>query len=226
MRRVTAVVAVCFVAAGCGANGGSQSSSEPDRVVPATPRPEDCADDSLADELAEFCAGVIAGQMEAGGLEGGEEALESEAEANASEAVPPPVAPEVAEVGETVQFDGGVTVGSITLNGVRRITEPETEYSSATPAHGSWLVADVTVQVDERREPGALLVSAYDFTAQDESGIVYPADSNPLENTLSTEVVAGRQVRGEVAFDAPEGPLLIDWSPGFDGPTATFSVGG
>ncbi len=159
-------------------------------------------------------------------MEGGEEALEAEAEANADPTPAAPAAPQVAEVGDAVQFDGGVTVGSITLNGVRRIAAPETEYSSATPTHGSWLVADVTVQVDERREPGALLVSSYDFTVQDEAGIIYPADSMPLENTLSTDVVAGRQVRGEVAFDAPEGPLLLDWSPGFGGPTATFRVGG
>ena len=125
-----------------------------------------------------------------------------------------------------MHFDGGVAVGSITLNGVRRITEPEAEYTDATPTHGSWLVADVTVQVAERREPGALLVSSFDFTAQDEAGIVYPDDSMPLETTLSTEVMPGRQVRGDVAFDTPKGPLLIDWSPGFDGPTATVRVDG
>jgi hypothetical protein len=226
MRRLTAAVAACFLAAGCAGNSSVQSAPESDQSVPATPRPEDCANDALADELAEFCAGVIAGQMGAGEMEGGEEALESEAAANADESAPPLAVPETAEVGETVQFDGGATVGSITLNGVRRITEPETEYTNATPTHGSWLVADVTVQVEERREPGALLVSGYDFTAQDEAGLIYPADSAPLENTLSTEVVAGRQVRGEVAFDAPEGPLLVDWSPGFGGPAATFRVDG
>ena len=32
--------------------------------------------------------------------------------------------------------------------------------------------------------------------------------------------------RGEVAFDAPEGPLLVDWSPGLEGPTAIWRVTG
>ena len=72
----------------------------------------------MADELAEFCVGVIAGQLEAGGLEGGEEALEAEAEANADPTPAAPAAPQVAEGGDVVPFDGGVTVGSITLNGV------------------------------------------------------------------------------------------------------------
>ncbi|WP_347059661.1 DUF4352 domain-containing protein [Blastococcus sp. HT6-30] len=170
-------------------------------------------------EWVEYCAGE---------MEGGDEALDQEVEANADPTPTEPeyTAPEFATIGEPVPFDGGITAGTVTLNGIRRITAPEAEYSSATPVNGSWLVADVTVQVSERREPGALLVSSYDFRAQDEAGIVYPADNAPLRTSLSMDLTAGRQVRGEVAFDAPEGPLLIDWAPSFDGPTATWQVTG
>jgi hypothetical protein len=212
-RSVLAAVGVCGLLAGCG--GQSQPVSNDDVRPEVSAADCDNPDAALTQaEWVKFCAGE---------MEGGEEALEQEAEANAD---PTPAAPEFAAVGDTVTFDGGVTVGTVTLNGVRRITAPETEYSSATPTHGSWLVADVTVQVIERREPGTLLVSSFDFTAQDDAGIVYPSDSGPLGTSLSMEVNAGRQVRGEVAFDAPEGPLLIDWSPGFEGPTATWRVTG
>jgi hypothetical protein len=129
-------------------------------------------------------------------------------------------------VGEPVSFDGGITTGTITLNGFRRVAAPESQYSSAVPENGSWLVIDVTVQVTDRREPGAALISAYDFSVQDDAGLIYESDTAPLDTTLSADVVAGRQVRGEVAFDAPEGHLLLDWSPGFDGPLATFEVTG
>ena len=213
MRRTVLAVAACGLLAACG--GQSQPVSNED--VRPDVSAADCDDPNsnlTQAEWVEFCAGE---------MEGGEEALEQEAEANAD---PTPAAPEFAALGEAVTFDGGTTVGTVTLNGLRRITAPETEYSSATPTHGSWLVADVTVQVTERRDPGALLVSAFDFTAQDETGVVYPSDSGPLVTSLSMEVIAGRQVRGEVAFDAPEGPLLIDWSPGFEGPTATWRVTG
>ncbi|SEO75321.1 DUF4352 domain-containing protein [Trujillonella endophytica] len=149
---------------------------------------------------------------------------EADAAANDEEAATP--TPQTAAVGEVVAFDGGITVGTITVNGLRRVSEPETSYSSAVPTHGSWLVVDVTVQVASRTEPGAALISAYDFTVQDDGGVIYDSDTSVLESTLSAELVPGRQVRGEVAFDAPAGALLLDWSPGFDGPLVTFSING
>jgi hypothetical protein len=69
-------------------------------------------------------------------------------------------------------------------------------------------------------------VSAYNFTAQDPAGYSYPADTLPLKTTLSMDVGAGRQVRGEVAFDMPKGEVLIDWNPGFSGPAVTWQVTG
>jgi hypothetical protein len=59
LLAVTATTSLTLV--GCG--GGVDSQVTSDRSVPATPQPEDCADDSLADELALYCAGVIDGQM-------------------------------------------------------------------------------------------------------------------------------------------------------------------
>ena len=148
-----------------------------------------------------------------------------EAEANADEPSAAPM-PEAFAVGETAEFDGGITTGTITLNGVRRIAEPEAEYSSAVPTNGSWLVIDVTVQVASRTDPGGALISSYDFTVQDPTGLVYPSDSMALETSLSTEVLPGRQVRGEVAFDAPAGVLLLDWAPGLGTPLVTFEITG
>jgi hypothetical protein len=209
MRRIV-LAAVCGFLAGCGGQSEPVSNEDVRPGVSAA----DCEDpnsDLTQAEWVEFCTG----------MEGGGGALDAEGEANAE---PPAEAPGFAAVGDAVPFDGGNSVGTITLNGVRRITAPEKEYSSATPIHGSWLVADVTVQVSEVRDGTSLLVSAYDFTAQEPAGYAYPADSNPLKATLSMDVGAGGQVRGEVAFDLPEGVVLIDWSPGFTGPAVTWQV--
>jgi hypothetical protein len=131
-RTVLATVAVCGLLAGCG--GQSQPVSNED--IRPDVSAADCDDpqsDLTQAEWVEFCAGE---------MQGGEEALEQEAEANAEPTVEVPV---FAVVGDVVPFDGGNSVGTITLDSIRRITAPETEYSSATPTHGSWLVADLTV---------------------------------------------------------------------------------
>jgi hypothetical protein len=132
-------------------------------------------------------------------------------------------APSTPGVGGTVHFDDGSgTTGTITLNGIRRITRPEGPIGG-TPEHGSYLVADVTIAV----ATGSGISNPLAFRAQSADGATYDSALGVLNHQITSgDVPAGRQVRGEVAFDAPQGPLLIDYTTPLSDVLATFAVTG
>jgi hypothetical protein len=126
-------------------------------------------------------------------------------------------------VGGAVRFDdGNGATGTITLNGVRRISRPEGPIGG-TPEHGSYLVADVTIAVTT----GTGLSNPLAFRAQSADGATYDSVLGVLDHQITSgDVPAGRQVRGEVAFDAPQGALLIDYTTPLSDVLATFAVTG
>jgi Domain of unknown function (DUF4352) len=125
-------------------------------------------------------------------------------------------------IGETASWSGFGSGGTITLNSVRRITSPESPIGTA-PKNGTYLVADVTVEAADGTVSGNPLF----WVVQSEDGTTYPADITALASQIdSAQLQPGRQTRGEVAFDAPEGELLLDYrSPGGES-LATFSIEG
>jgi hypothetical protein len=138
----------------------------------------------------------------------------------------PPPPPPVNGVGAVVDFSGTISgapaQGSVTLNGIRRTSQSEQSYTDSLPTHGSWLVIDVTVS----STTGEIPYNVYDWTVSTPDGNVQDYDYSVLEEGLgSGTVLPGRIVRGEVAFDVPEGPLFIDYSLGSEVVT-TFEITG
>jgi len=125
-------------------------------------------------------------------------------------------------IGETASWSGFGSGGTVTLNSVRRITSPESPTGTA-PENGSYLVADVTVEAAD----GTISGNPSFWVVQSEDGTTYPANITALASQIdSAQLQPGRQTRGEVAFDAPEGALLLDYrSPGGES-LATFSIEG
>ena len=125
-------------------------------------------------------------------------------------------------VGFSGTISGSAAAGSVTLNGIRRVPQTEQSYSDAVPTHGSWLVIDVAIS----STTGELPYNPYDWTVSTPNGNVQDYDYNVLEEDLgSGTVLPGRIVRGELAFDVPEGQLFIDYSLGFEVVT-TFEITG
>ena len=105
---------------------------------------------------------------------------------------------------------------------MRRITSPESPIGTS-PENGSYLVADVTVEAAD----GTVSGNPVFWVVQSEDGTTYPADITALASPIdSAQMAAGRQTRGEVAFDAPEGALLLDYRSPVGEPLATFSIEG
>src|SRR5688500_1438436 len=125
-------------------------------------------------------------------------------------------------IGDSASWSGFGSGGTVTVNSVRRITSPESP-TGTPPENGSYLVADVTVEAGDGPVSGNPLF----WVVQSEDGTTYPADITALTSQIdSAQLQPGRQTRGEVAFDAPEGALLLDYrSPGGES-LATFSIEG
>jgi hypothetical protein len=105
---------------------------------------------------------------------------------------------------------------------VRRITSPEAP-TGTSPENGSYLVADVTVEAAD----GPVSGNPMFWVVQSEDGTTYPADITALAAPIdSAQLQPGRQTRGEVAFDAPAGELLLDYRSPVGEPLATFSIEG
>lgn len=150
---------------------------------------------------------------------------------NSVSAAPPPSAPapgpasadapRTASVGDGVIFTspaGGT--GEVTLNSVRWLTTGEGPLAS-TPKSGSYLVANVTVKATAGQvspNPLAFRVVASDGTT---TNAYLGAVANQI---ASNDVPAGRQARGDVAFDVPRGPYTLDYSL-FGPPLASFGIG-
>ena len=125
-------------------------------------------------------------------------------------------------IGETASWSGFGSGGTVTLNSVRRITSPESPIGTS-PENGSYLVADVTVEAAD----GTVSGNPMFWVVQSEDGTTYPADITALASQIdSAQLQPGRQTRGEVAFDAPEGALLLDYRSPVGEPLATFSIEG
>jgi Domain of unknown function (DUF4352) len=147
---------------------------------------------------------------------------EQPADAPAEQPADAPAEIELPGIGESASWSGFGSGGTVTLNSVRRITSPESP-SGTSPENGSYLVADVTVEAADGTVSGNPLF----WVVQSEDGTTYPADITALASQIdSAQLQPGRQTRGEVAFDAPEGELLLDYrSPGGES-LATFSIEG
>lgn len=125
-------------------------------------------------------------------------------------------------IGDSASWSGFGSGGTVTLNSVRRITSPESP-TGTSPENGSYLVADVTVEAGDGTVSGNPLL----WFVQSEDGTTYPADVTALASQIdSAPLQLGRQTRGEVAFDAPEGELLLDYRSPVGEPLATFSIEG
>ena len=125
-------------------------------------------------------------------------------------------------IGDSASWSGFGSGGTVTLNSVRRITSPESP-TGTSPENGSYLVADVTVEAADGTVSGNPLF----WVVQSEDGTTYPADITALASQIdSAQMAAGRQTRGEVAFDAPEGALLLDYRSPVGESLATFSIEG
>ena len=125
-------------------------------------------------------------------------------------------------IGDSASWSGFGSGGTVTLNSVRRITSPESP-TGTPPENGSYLVADVTVEAAD----GTVSGNPMFWVVQSEDGTTYPADITALAAPIdSAQLQPGRQTRGEVAFDAPEGALLLDYRSPAGEPLATFSIEG
>ena len=125
-------------------------------------------------------------------------------------------------IGDSASWSGFGSGGTVTLNSVRRITSPESP-TGTSPENGSYLVADVTVEAGDGTVSGNPLF----WVVQSKDGTTYPADITALAAQIdSAQIAAGWQTRGEVAFDAPEGALLLDYRSPVGESLATFSIEG
>ena len=141
---------------------------------------------------------------------------------NAEQPADAPAEIELPGIGDSASWSGFGSGGTVTLNSVRRITAPESP-TGTPPKNGSYLVADVTVETGDGTVSGNPLF----WFVQSEDGTTYPADITALASQIdSAQLQPGRQTRGEVAFDAPEGELLLDYRSPVGEPLATFSIEG
>lgn len=127
-------------------------------------------------------------------------------------------------VGSTLSFvDDLGNAGTVTLHGLRRITAGEGPIGGAAPTNGSYLVADVSVAITE----GEGSAHPWLFRVQTPDGRTFDSELGIVAQQIdSSDIPAGRQVRGEVAFDAPVGELLLDYMEVLGGPLVTFHVNG
>ena len=141
---------------------------------------------------------------------------------NAEQPADAPEETKLPGIGDSASWSGFGSGGTVTLNSVRRIPSPESPIG-ASPENGSYLVADVTVKAAD----GTISGNPLFWVVQSEDGTTYPADITALAAQIdSAQIAAGRQARGEVAFDAPEGELLLDYRSPAGEPLATFSIEG
>jgi hypothetical protein len=127
-------------------------------------------------------------------------------------AKPTPPKSVYATTGQLVRFTGDFD-GTITLNSVSRLDE--------------YLVANVTVAVEAANtDLSWMLVSGYSFSAQEPNGTTHRGTAAFMKvNMISEQVIPGRMVRGDVAFEIPPGPAIIDWEANFlGGPTVSWQV--
>src|SRR3712207_2948352 len=151
-----------------------------------------------------------------GETEGGTAAPNAEQPADAPEETKWP------GIGDSASWSGFGSGGTVTLNSVRRITSPESPIGTS-PENGSYLVADVTVEAAD----GTVSGNPVFWVVQSEDGTTYPADITALASQIdSAQIQSDRQIRGEVAFDAPEGALLLDYRSPVGESLATFSIEG
>jgi hypothetical protein len=152
----------------------------------------------------------------------GEETQAGPGTPNAEQPADAPAEIELPGIGDSASWSGFGSGGTVTLNSVRRITSPESP-SGTSPKNGSYLVADVTVEAGDGTVSGNPLF----WVVQSEDGTTYPADITALASQIdSAQLQPGRQTRGEVAFDAPESALLLDYRSPVGESLATFSIEG
>lgn len=134
-----------------------------------------------------------------------------------------PAAP-VAGVGETIRFrDSGGVVGTITLHKLERSTVVDGGNGySVSPTYGAFLVADIEVTIEE----GVSMATPLTFEARAPDGTEFVSEIGVVADLLDEpRLAAGQHVRGDVAFDVPEGEWFIDYEIS-DAPLATFEVVG
>lgn len=133
---------------------------------------------------------------------------------------PSSAAPRTATVGDTVAFSDPSGSGTVTVNGVRWLTQGEGPYPQ-TPKSGSYLVVNVTVAA----KTGQVTPNPLSFRVVAPDGTTTQTTLGVLANQMpSDDLPAGRIARGDVAFDVPRGtPYTLDYGI-FGPPEATFSI--
>lgn len=203
--RVAAVVAAV---AGLGLVGCSHvgqdvaaSAPEPGSVSAAgsfDPERDCSSGEATAEQVASYCNGNGAGQ--------------------------------VFTVGDTVRWDDGLgNTGTVTLNQVTRAGVGEDPgYPVDPPPGGTWLLVQATVEVTA----GEMPVSELLFAAWNDAGVQYQpgpscagVDQQGQPPFPNATLVAGRNATGVVCFNAPAGPLLLDFDGMFSSaPLTTFQI--
>jgi hypothetical protein len=110
------------------------------------------------------------------------------------------------------------------LKRIERIPAGQAGKADARPTHGSYLVAHFRLGITH----GSGVASALTFQAQTSDGEVYPAATGVVQEPLNgrkTLIPGGEHVRGDVAFDIPQGRLLISYAPQ-GAPVVSFRVDG
>jgi hypothetical protein len=117
-----------------------------------------------------------------------------------------PPAPQFGQVGQPVSWEAGDTAGTLTVNGVRILTDGEGPLNVPSQT-GNFLAIDVTIQCTA----GTCSTNPLYFKLSDkDTGQTYNVALGTLNAQPATgDLAPGRQVRGEVPFDAPAGRTFL-----------------
>jgi hypothetical protein len=132
----------------------------------------------------------------------------------------PPLPAEHGGVGDTLTFTDSLGgTGTITLHGIRRTTEKAADSRFAPDPRWSYVIFDLTV------------TSTGGFVSPAPTKLRLRSDQgwhrfNPVPTPSMmglTFLDTGQSTRGFLGFDAPEGPLRLDYNDQ-NGPVASFVV--
>lgn len=124
-------------------------------------------------------------------------------------------------VGQPVAFTTPDGAGTVTVNGVTRSSAPDV--FGQPPKHGAFLIVDLTLAVSR----GSATANPFGFSAQDAQSFTYQAAAGVAQQDIdSSNLSAGQQVRGQIAFDVPPGPVTVSWRTPLGTTVATWAIGG
>lgn len=148
-----------------------------------------------------------------------EEAAPTQTEPDADS---PPSSLKIGGPGVTASDTDGAA--SVAVLSVKRETKALGEYDGP-PKQGNYVIFDIVYTGTQ----GAFNYNPFDWTVRDPDGRAYDADAGfgfEGQSLHSGTLAKGSKARGFVIFDAPKGPLMLEYSPSFMGPPATWTVPG